>query len=31
MDSIRVLQAMAPEQAAKILNDTAALQGPYED
>ena len=31
MDSMRLLQAMAPEQAAKILKDTAALQGPYED
>ena len=31
MESMRLLQAMAPEQAAKILTDTAALQGPYED
>ena len=31
MESMRLLQAMAPEQAAKILIDTAALQGPYED
>ena len=31
MESMLLLQAMAPEQAAKILTDTAALQGPYED
>jgi len=31
MESMRLVQAMAPEQAAKILIDTAALQGPYED
>ena len=31
MESMRLLQAMAPEQAARILTDTAALQGPYED
>ena len=31
MNSMRLLQAMAAEQAAKILKDTAALQGPFED
>ena len=29
--NIRLFQRMEPEQAAKILQDTAAMQGPYED
>lgn len=31
IDNILRLQCMAPEQAAKALKDTAAMQGPYED
>ena len=31
LDNILRLQCMGPEQAAKILKDTAAQQGPYED
>ncbi|CAE7914711.1 unnamed protein product [Symbiodinium necroappetens] len=31
IDNILRLQCMAPEQAAKALKDTAALQGPYQD
>ncbi|CAE7897483.1 unnamed protein product [Symbiodinium microadriaticum] len=30
IDNILRLQCMAPEQAAKALKDTAAMQGPYE-
>ncbi|CAE7841762.1 SEC13, partial [Symbiodinium necroappetens] len=31
IDNILRLHCMAPEQAAKALKDTAAMQGPYED
>ena len=31
LDNIFRLQCMGPEQAAKILKDLAARQGPYED
>ena len=31
VDNILRLQCMAPEQAAKALKDTAAMQGPYQD
>ena len=31
MENMLRLQHMGPEEAAKILKDTAALQGPYED
>ena len=31
IDNILRLQCMAPEQAAKALKDTAAMQGPYEN
>ena len=31
IDNMLRLQRMAPEQAAKALKDTAAMQGPYED
>ena len=31
MNNMLRLQHMGPEEAAKILKDIAALQGPYED
>ena len=31
MNNMLCLQHMGPEEAAKILKDIAALQGPYED